>query len=179
MPMRTIFYSSYASPVGLLDLAASEDGICRLDMNLDPGLFRDKLEDRFECAAVERRNLFDLLRAELEGYFSGTVQNFTVPIVLLEGTPFQRSVWQTLVSIPYGQVRSYGWVARQIGHPRAVRAVGQANGRNPVSILIPCHRVINNDGGLGGYGGGLGMKRALLEIEGYLRPERGAGHAGL
>ena len=148
--MRTVYCSLYPSPVALLNLAATEDGLCRLDMNLDPNLFRDKLERRYQCAAVERGDRFGLLRTELDRYFSGNPTGFSVPVVFLEGTPLQHRVWQALSSIPYGQVRSYAWVAGQIGHPRACRAVGQANGRNPVSILIPCHRVINSDGGLGG-----------------------------
>jgi methylated-DNA-[protein]-cysteine S-methyltransferase len=101
-------------------------------------------------------------------YFDGNSQEFKCPIDIGWATPFQRQVWQATRSIPYGETRSYGWVAEQIGKPAAVRAVGQALGKNPMPIVIPCHRVIGSDGGLHGFGGGLKMKRNLLRLEGAL-----------
>ncbi|GIW86453.1 MAG: hypothetical protein KatS3mg108_0777 [Isosphaeraceae bacterium] len=103
------------------------------------------------------------LRRELELYFTVGCR-FTVSLATA-GTPFQERVWNSLRTIPYGATRSYEWVARTIGSPKAVRAVGLANGRNPVALVIPCHRVVNKDGGLGGYGGGVARKRWLLEWE--------------
>lgn len=107
---------------------------------------------------------------QLDEYFVGDRTAFDLPLEL-GGTPFQRKVWQALEAIPYGETVSYGEVARRIGSPRAVRGVGGANGRNPVAIVVPCHRVIAADGSLGGYGGGLERKRRLLELEGW----KGAG----
>ena len=104
--------------------------------------------------------------SELSAYFAGTLQQFTIPL-LLKGTPFQQKVWQTLITIPYGKVASYREVADMIGQSRATRAVGSANGKNPLPIIIPCHRVIASDGSLGGYSGGLITKIALLEQEGF------------
>ncbi len=104
----------------------------------------------------------------LDRYFSGErVDVADIPIRMDTGTEFQREVWQVIRQIPYGEVRTYRWIAEQIGRPKAVRAVGNAVGANPVSILTPCHRVIRTDGGLGGYGSGIERKRRLLILEGY------------
>ena len=107
---------------------------------------------------------FSEVGAQLEAYFAGALRTFDVDLAV-EGTPFQMLVWETLRAIPYGRVVSYQWVADHIGHPAAVRAVGAANGRNPISIIIPCHRVIGSNGRLTGYGGGLDVKRRLLDLE--------------
>src|SRR5690606_32489233 len=101
---------------------------------------------------------------QLGAYFAGELQAFDLPLAP-EGTPFQRTVWQALQSIPYGQTISYGELAQEIGRPTASRAVGAANGRNPLPIVIPCHRVIGGNGSLTGYGGGLRFKKALLSLE--------------
>jgi methylated-DNA-[protein]-cysteine S-methyltransferase len=101
---------------------------------------------------------------QLEEYFAGERTVFDVPMAL-DGTPFQREVWGELTRIPYGQTISYGELARRVGRPKGPRAVGQANGRNPIPIIVPCHRVVAGNG-LGGYGGGRPVKRALLAVEG-------------
>jgi methylated-DNA-[protein]-cysteine S-methyltransferase len=101
---------------------------------------------------------------QLEAYFAGERMEFDLPLAP-EGTEFQRRVWKALVAIPYGETRSYSELARSIGKPAAVRAVGAANGRNPIGIIVPCHRVIGSSGKLVGYGGGLPMKRMLLDLE--------------
>ncbi len=107
-------------------------------------------------------------RAALEAYLNGKVRHVNLPLDL-EGQPrFRRKVWEVLQTIPYGRVRSYGWVARKIGKPKAARAVGGACGANPVPLLVPCHRVIAGDGSLGGFSGGLGVKKRLLKLEGTL-----------
>lgn len=103
--------------------------------------------------------------AQFRAYFAGELQRFTLPLAAV-GTPFQRAVWQALCDIPYGETRSYRDIALAIGKPTAMRAVGAANGRNPLSIIVPCHRVIGKDGSLTGYAGGLPIKQALLKLEG-------------
>ncbi len=106
-------------------------------------------------------------QAQLEEYFSGTRREFTFPLDL-RGTDFQLACWRALSAIPYGKTRTYADIARAIGKPHAFRAVGMANNRNPIAIVVPCHRVIASDGTLCGYGGGLDVKRRLLELEGAL-----------
>ncbi|WP_429067586.1 methylated-DNA--[protein]-cysteine S-methyltransferase [Aeromonas bestiarum] len=103
--------------------------------------------------------------AEFDAYFAGRLQRFTLPLAA-NGTAFQQAVWQALCDIPYGETRSYGEIARVIGKPSASRAVGAANGRNPLSIIVPCHRVIGQNGSLTGYAGGLPIKQVLLRLEG-------------
>jgi len=105
------------------------------------------------------------LEAQLKRYFSGQRVRFRVPLDWSGATAFQRKVWRVLRRIPYGETRSYAWVAQQIGCPRAARAVGAACKANPIPILVPCHRVVRSDGGLGGFSGGLARKRALLRLE--------------
>src|SRR5690349_8734427 len=107
--------------------------------------------------------MHDTLR-ELQAYFEGELKSFDVPLEIA-GTVFQKRVWNALQTIPYGQTRSYSQIAAQIGAPKAVRAVGAANGRNPIPIIVPCHRVIGASGGLVGFGGGLAWKRLLLDLE--------------
>jgi epoxyqueuosine reductase len=107
------------------------------------------------------------LAAQLESYFAGELREWSLPLDL-RGTPFQIQAWQGLLQIPYGQVRAYSEHALAIGHPRAIRAVGAANGANPISIIVPCHRLIGKSGSLVKYGGGLEIKRRLLELEGAL-----------
>lgn len=115
----------------------------------------------------EDRSAFAEAAAQLRAYFAGELREFDVEM-RLEGTEFQLEVWSALRAIPYGETRSYGWLAEQVGRPGASRAVGAANGRNPIGIIVPCHRVIGADGSLTGYGGGLERKRLLLELEGAL-----------
>jgi len=105
------------------------------------------------------------LEASLQAFADGKPVRFNIPLDLTAGTKFQQAVWRALLKIPRGETRSYGWVAKQIGKPRATRAVGSACGANPVPIIVPCHRVIAGDGSLGGFGGGLALKRRLLALE--------------
>ena len=143
---------------GMLMLAGDENGLRHLSFidgkrPLSPARSWRRDPDHF--AAV---------RSQLAAYFAGECRHFDVPLCP-QGSPFQQKVWAQLRNIPYGQVVSYQWVADRIGNPRAVRAVGAANSRNPISIIIPCHRVIGKDGRLTGYGGGLKVKRELLRLE--------------
>jgi AraC family transcriptional regulator of adaptative response/methylated-DNA-[protein]-cysteine methyltransferase len=155
------------SPLGPLVAAASPEGICLLEFT-DRRMLEAQfttLRKRFECAIVPGTHEYlEQLKDELARYFAGTLTEFRVPVVY-PGSPFQRAVWQQLLKIPYGETRSYEEVACAIGSQGAQRAVGHANGLNRVAILIPCHRVVNKDGRLGGYGGGLWRKQFLLDLE--------------
>jgi AraC family transcriptional regulator of adaptative response/methylated-DNA-[protein]-cysteine methyltransferase len=146
---------------------ASERGICLLEFR-DRRTIATELRDlrrRFVAPIVPGSNEHvERLRGELGEYFGGTRQRFEVPLDL-GGTAFQRRVWSRLVEIPFGETVSYAEVGKDVGKPNAVRAVGQANGRNPVAIVVPCHRVVRADGSLWGYGGGLWRKRWLLQHE--------------
>lgn len=161
--MITTHFTEMESPIGLLSLRGTERGLT--------GIFMET--HRHGPAEAERlgwqRNdaLFAEARRQLSDYFAGSRQVFALPIdrEALAGTTFQRRVWLALESIPYGVTVSYGELARRINQPAAVRAVGLANGRNPLSIIVPCHRVIGANGTLTGYGGGLERKRWLLQLE--------------
>jgi methylated-DNA-[protein]-cysteine S-methyltransferase len=157
--METLSYCKTESPAGPLFLAASEKGLVRLEFA--PRVM--KIDSRKFGLCESQRDLDRYLR-ELDEYFAGTRQEFSMPLDL-RGTPFQLACWNALLAIPYGKTRSYGDIARAIGHPAAFRAVGMANNRNPVAIVVPCHRVIATGGALCGYGGGLELKRKLLDLE--------------
>jgi O-6-methylguanine DNA methyltransferase len=154
------------SPIGALRLAATSQGLVRIAFPRERGLgFRGWLERHLpEASPVDWVPVLDKVATELEEYFSGRRTVFTVPLDL-RGTPFQRAVWEELLRVPYGEVRSYGEVARVLGRPSAARAVGAAVGSNPVPVLVPCHRIIQKSGELGGFGGGLQAKRELLALE--------------
>jgi AraC family transcriptional regulator, regulatory protein of adaptative response / methylated-DNA-[protein]-cysteine methyltransferase len=162
-----IVVSWVESPVGPLVTAANDRGICLLEFS-DPkrlDMQSAALKKAFSCAIVPGRNAhLELLEKELQQYFAGKLTQFSVPLVF-PGTPFQERVWNQLLRIPYGRTRSYEDLARQIGSEGAQRAVGHANGQNRIAIVIPCHRVVNKDGKLGGYGGGLWRKQFLLDLE--------------
>ena len=124
----------------------------------------DFLPEGAQVAAGDDTPLLRRVKAQLTAYFAGELQAFDLPIKP-RGTDFQQKVWQRLLNIPYGETRSYGQIAREIGQPGASRAVGQANNRNPIAIVVPCHRVVGASGSMTGYGGGLPRKEALLELE--------------
>jgi AraC family transcriptional regulator of adaptative response/methylated-DNA-[protein]-cysteine methyltransferase len=156
------------SPLGPLLAGATSEGICLLEFTERRMLETQfaTLRKRLGCAIIPGMNEhLQKLKSELALYFRAALAEFTVPLVY-PGSPFQRKVWQQLLRIPYGQTCSYKDIARRVGSPRAVRAVGAANGQNRIAILIPCHRVVNYDGKLGGYGGGLWRKQFLLNLEG-------------
>ena len=113
---------------------------------------------------MQETSLIQTAASQLQEYLDGKRREFSLPL-LLEGTPFQKAVWKALLDIPYGETRSYRDIAETIGNPKAVRAVGMANNRNPISFIVPCHRVIGADGSLVGYGGGLALKQQLLDLE--------------
>lgn len=169
-----------SAPVGRLFLAASGTGLVALEFERrlpgqqtirpNPRNLREESRSdakrqtvRFEDSAAALRPYAN----ELEEYFAGQRRAFSFPLDL-RGTDFQRDCWQALLAIPYGETRTYADIARAVGRPAGFRAVGMANNRNPIAIVVPCHRVIASDGTLCGYGGGLDVKRKLLELEGAL-----------
>jgi AraC family transcriptional regulator of adaptative response/methylated-DNA-[protein]-cysteine methyltransferase len=155
------------SPVGPLVMAANAEGLCMLEFT-DRRMLETQcrvLGERLECAIVPGSNRYlEQTRAELTEYFAGKRTEFTMPLVY-PGSPFQMKVWQALLTIPYGATWSYEKLAQTVGSPGAARAVGRCNGQNRIAIIIPCHRVVNKDGKLGGYGGGLWRKQHLLDLE--------------
>ncbi|MFH9549911.1 methylated-DNA--[protein]-cysteine S-methyltransferase [Streptomyces sp. NPDC017435] len=150
------------SPYGPLTLVADDGVLCGLYMT---GQRHRPPEEKF---GPRDETLFGDAEDQLKAYFAGELKEFGLEL-RLHGTPFQRSVWDELRKIPYGETRTYGELAAALGSPSASRAVGLANGKNPVGIIVPCHRVIGAGGGLTGYGGGLERKQRLLEFEGATR----------
>ena len=149
------YFAYYESPIGLIEVGGTEDAVTSLFF-----------VDERKADVVSNATCAEAVR-QLSEYFEGKREDFDLPLELT-GTEFQRQVWTELTAIPFGQTVSYGDLARAIGRPSAVRAVGTANGDNPISIIVPCHRVIGSDGGLTGYGGGLDRKEWLLKHEGGL-----------
>ncbi len=149
-------FKTISSPIGSLTLTEEDGVLCRLDFGRVSGLAQ---------AVPGDSPLLALAESQLREYFAGGRREFSIPFAL-SGTPFQQKVWAELAKIPYGTVCTYGDLARAIGKPQAFRAVGGANHRNPISIIVPCHRVIGQDHSLTGYGGGLQAKEFLLKLEG-------------
>ena len=150
----------YQLPMGYLDIIQSGQHIAEVFFNNDPSIYN--------LSFIPHTALLQQVKDMLDRYINGENVDFRdIPIDIFGGTEFQHSVWDTIYQIPYGEVRSYQWIAEQVGRPKSVRAVGNATGCNPVTIIIPCHRVIGSNDSLGGYGGGLERKRQLLSLEGY------------
>lgn len=160
-----MFYRYHDSPIGRLLLAADEIGLQKLLMDIDDKPWH--IGEHWSRAADE----LDEVCRQLDEYFSGRRQRFELPLAP-QGTAFQQAVWQALQTIPYGRTSCYSALAAEIARPKAVRAVGAANGANPIAIIIPCHRVIGRDGSLTGYAGGLTRKALLLKLEGAQLPEQ-------
>ena len=172
--METLYTANIESAIGPLFLAASARGLVALEFGARmPGQQsirpnpRHLREEKRGFIFEESPHVMLGYTHELEEYFGGGRREFTFPLDL-RGTDFQLACWRALRAIPYGETRSYAEIARAVGKPTAFRAVGMANNRNPVAIVVPCHRVIASDGSLCGYGGGLDVKRKLLELEGAL-----------
>lgn len=150
----------YKLPIGHIDIIQTRSHISHIFFNDDSTFF--------EPPFMPETELLKRTKDILDRYFDGESVDFReIPVKIENGTDFQNLVWNTIHQIPHGEVRSYKWIAEKIGRPKAVRAVGNATGSNPVTIIIPCHRVIGSNGNLGGYGGGLERKQQLLTLEGY------------
>ncbi len=160
MKATTHFYNTVKSPVGKLKLVASDRGLAAI-------LWENDNPKRVQLSPLTENKEHPVLletERQLSEYFAGKRKTFSLKFDCI-GTEFQKEVWQALATIPFGETRSYGEIARQIKRPKAVRAVGAANGRNPISIIVPCHRVIGSNGKLTGFAGGLKTKATLLKLE--------------
>ena len=158
--MHQVLY--YQSPIGMLKIQEENNcivGVCLLTKSEDVW----HTEEESKCSPLLSKACHQLTE-----YFAGTRTSFNLPIKFTTGTPFQHSVWNALQNIPYGETRSYEDIAVAIGNPKAVRAIGQANHNNPILLLVPCHRVINKNGSIGGFGCGVEIKKQLLQLEGVL-----------
>ena len=162
-----IFYTSIDSPIGTIYIASTPAGICSISISVNEEIFFSEIKQLGEPVRDNKR--LDALKKDLQCYLSGKRIDFKrYALDIPTGTAFQRKVWEKLLDIPYGETRSYKWLAEEVGSPKGFRAVGGANGKNPVPIIIPCHRVINSDGALGGYSGGVWIKEWLLKLEKHI-----------
>jgi methylated-DNA-[protein]-cysteine S-methyltransferase len=153
------FYDTIESHIGTLYLLFTDDALRGINFARPAEILR-------------KGNAPPLVKKELLEYFQRGRETFTAKIIFRKGTEFEKKVWLALRDIPYGETRTYKWLAEKIGKPAAFRAVGRALSRNPLPIFLPCHRVIESDGSLGGYSGGADIKRRLLDMEYYMRPEK-------
>lgn len=165
MSDTVLYYTDFLTPLGRWYIASTKNGICRLDISGGEEGFFKALNRAFPTGSIQlNRDVHTCIIEQLLAYLHGQLRTFHCPLDLI-GTPFQKKVWQALQGIPYGALVSYRDIAAAIGMPHAYRAVGNANGRNPVPIIIPCHRVIASDGSLGGYSAGLELKKKLIALE--------------
>jgi methylated-DNA-[protein]-cysteine S-methyltransferase len=163
--MENIYYSSFDTPfLRKVFVASTERGVCMVDFLKTEKIFLRRLKERFPGKIIrDNRNNRDVLN-QLKKYLQGKLRRFDCKLDF-RGTAFQKVVWSALAKIPYGQTRSYKEIAQAIGHPKAFRAVGNANGQNSIPLIIPCHRVIESNGRLGGFGHGVKVKKQLLDFE--------------
>lgn len=150
------FYDTFESPVGMLYLVCDGRTLRGIHFSKPPEMLR-------------KGKAHPQLKKELREYFESGREEFTAKIEFSSGTDFDKAVWQALSEIPYGETRTYKWLAEKIGNPNASRAVGQALSRNPIPLVVPCHRIIESDGSPGGYSGGINIKRRLLDLEYYMK----------
>jgi AraC family transcriptional regulator of adaptative response/methylated-DNA-[protein]-cysteine methyltransferase len=160
---QTIGYCSFPSPLGTVLIAATEKGLCSVKIGNRAEALERELKDEFSGADLVSKEL-SALRSQILSFLNGESSLARVPLDI-RGTVFQRRVWEALRRIPRGETRTYAQLAREVGAPAAVRAVGSACGANPVALAVPCHRAVRTDGGLGGYAWGLSRKKLLLELE--------------
>ena len=162
----SIKYTIFSNPIGLTGLVATSEGLLQIINNIkQESSFENYLSLLTNKEIAKQPSDFKDLVEQFSMYFKGTLQKFNFPLDLSLGTTFQKKVWKELLAIPYGKTRSYKWLASTIKKPKASRAVGNANGKNPLPIIIPCHRVIRENGDLGGYTGGISIKRFLIDLE--------------
>lgn len=170
--MEKIYYCDIDSPIGKIWTAASSTGLIRLNLPCGEDRFLQELDRQIDTEPEYRPGKLDELSGWLEKYFKGKPISYDESFDI-RGTEFQKRVWREIYKIPYGRLTSYGLIAKDMGKPGASRAVGNAVGQNPLAIVIPCHRVVWNNGGIGGFGGGLDRKRFLLNLERVLPSAEG------
>ena len=160
-----LIYTMFRTPLGWTGVAATPAGICRVVLSLsgEPGFL--KILRTLHPSPKRSGDKLASVKEEFHLYFQGMLKQFSCKLDLTSGTRFQQQVWRKLMTIPFGKTRSYQWVARSINRPKAFRAAGNANGRNPVPVIVPCHRVIRQNGSLGGFTGGAHLKQFLLDLE--------------
>jgi methylated-DNA-[protein]-cysteine S-methyltransferase len=163
-----VAYDVLDGPVGPLFVATTERGLCRISFDSEPERQVESLARTYGVRVLRAPRPVDRVRRELDEYFEGRRRDFDLPLDLRIDADFRRRVLDELAGVPYGTTTTYGELARRAGRPRAARAVGVVMNRNPVPIVLPCHRVVGSDGGLVGYGGGLDRKEHLLRLEGVL-----------
>jgi len=161
-----IRYFTYQSPLGTIYIASTENGVCKASLNITDEEFTETLRRWTDLKPSRDEDSFNVLKKELDSYFAGKPTQFSCSIDWVRGTRFQQDIWRALLKIPYGEVGSYKDIAIGIGKPMAAQAAGSAIGKNPVFLIVPCHRVIKSNGTIGGYGYGLEVKKRLLELEG-------------
>lgn len=165
-----VAYELHDTPVGELFVAVTERGVCEIHYDADPDAEAERLARLFGTRVLRSPRPTDEVRRQLDEYFAGKRRDFDLEVDLSPAREFGRSVLEELARVPYGELTTYGELAARAGRPRAARAVGTVMNRNPVPIVLPCHRVVGSTGALTGYGGGLDRKRALLELEGAVTP---------
>jgi methylated-DNA-[protein]-cysteine S-methyltransferase len=165
-----VAYELHDSPVGTLFVAVTDRGVCEIHYDADPDAEAERLARLFGTRVLRSPRPTDEVRRQLDEYFAGTRRDFDLEVDLSPAREFGRAVLEQLAGVPYGELTTYGALAERAGRPRAARAVGTVMNRNPVPIVLPCHRVVGSSGSLVGYAGGLGRKRLLLELEGSLLP---------
>ena len=166
-----VAYDLAETPIGTLLVAASDRGLCRISFDPEPEREAEALARLFGARVLRVARPVDPVRRQLDEYFAGQRSAFELDVDLRPVAPFTREVLERLAKVPHGEVTTYGELARAAGRPRAARAVGTVMNRNPIPIVLPCHRVIGANGALVGYGGGLDRKRKLLSLEGALLPD--------
>lgn len=160
-----IYYTSLDSPIGTVFIASSSKGICAISLAVSEDVFLSEINLKYGAPERDDKRFTQIIK-DLTDYFHGKNIDFSRHrLDILSGTAFQRKVWKKLIEIPYGETRSYKWLAEQVGSPGGFRAAGGANGKNPIPIMIPCHRVINANGSIGGYSGGVWIKECFLKLE--------------
>jgi methylated-DNA-[protein]-cysteine S-methyltransferase len=163
-----VAYELHDTPVGTLLIAVTDHGVCEIHYDADPAAEADRLARLFGKRVLRSGRPTDEARRQLDEYFAGGRREFDLPVDLRPAREFGRAVLEELAQVPYGELTTYGALAAKAGRPRAARAVGTVMNRNPVPIVLPCHRVVGSTGSLVGYAGGLERKRTLLELEGAL-----------
>jgi methylated-DNA-[protein]-cysteine S-methyltransferase len=163
-----VVYDLAETPIGTLLVATTERGLCRISYDPQPEREAEFLAETFGVRVLRATKPVDPVRRQLDEYFEGTRTTFELPVDLRQSAPFSRDVLKHLAKVPYGQLTTYGALARAAHRPQAARAVGSVMNRNPIPIVLPCHRVVGANGALVGYGGGLERKEKLLKLEGAL-----------